>query len=87
MKIFIRIVIVILAISFIAVSCNFNKVPEKKFPYYVVITNGSGYDFNQSVVYCDSVSMISKTEAISWVNGSKMKIFADGIFIFSNIKK
>ena len=43
----------------------------------VILSNGSGWSYSSTYIDIDSIQMISKEEAFIWINGSKMKIYAD----------
>jgi len=70
---------IIIILTFALFSCNDNTNHVKKTTMYLY--NGSGW--NKSVVpfECDSVKMLSKSEAIYWVNGFESKAYAELITI------
>ena len=43
----------------------------------VILSNGSGWSYSSTFIDIDSIQMLSKEEAFIWINGSKMKIYAD----------
>lgn len=65
-------IILLIGITITLFSCN-----SKKFK--LTICNGSGLQYMENYVYCDSFQMISTTEADIYVNGTKMNIKADKV--------
>jgi hypothetical protein len=69
----------ILLIVFLAVSCQEAK-NKKEYKFYLVTKSGNFSTY----INCDSVTMVSHTEAFIWVDGTKSKIVADRINIGTN---
>lgn len=63
--------ITILSITLLSLTSCDNR------EFKVIITNGYGLSYTETWLYCDSVQMISTTEADVWIDGKKMKIYAD----------
>lgn len=62
-------------------ACTYqNKDTNKKFGVIQVNDNG----WSTATVWCDSVTMVSKTQATIFVDGIKSQIFADEIKVYSN---
>lgn len=74
-------IIIILASAFLF-GCSGYK--NEMFPFSVIQKNGSGLSSEYIFLSCDSATMISKQEAIAWVKGTKIKVFADQITISTN---
>ena len=60
-------------------SCNEDSPHVKETTIY--LHNGSGWSATTSSFVCDSVKMLSKSEAIYWVNGKQSKAYADYLTI------
>lgn len=45
--------------------------------FKLITSNGNGFTYTETWMYCDSFQMISTTEADVWVDGKKMKVYAD----------
>ena len=63
--------ITILSIAILSLTSCDNR------EFKLIVTNGSGLSYTETWLYCDSVQMISTTEADVWIDGKKMKIYAD----------
>jgi hypothetical protein len=59
------------------VSCS-TGLPRK---YRVFVSNGSGWGKSATYIDCDSATMISKTEAIIYIDGHTSHIYAEGILL------
>ena len=70
--------ITILSITLLSLTSCQNR------EFKVIVTNGSGIYTTETWLYCDSVQMISITEADVWIDGKKMKIYADKGIRISN---
>lgn len=79
-KLEIKICIILLAVALI--SCS--KPTVKNRPLSLVSVNGSGWERTTSYLKCDSVQMVSTSEAYAWVDGVKMKIVAEKLRVCSN---
>lgn len=71
--------LVLVAVIFI--GCESRKITK---PLTLVSTNGSGWSMTSSYLRCDSVQMVSTTEAYVWIDGSKMKVVAENVRVYSN---
>lgn len=65
-------------ILFIVLLCSCNT---KKYPVSIKCINGMGYSSECSRIYCDSVQMISISEAYVWIDGTKIRVVASTINI------
>jgi hypothetical protein len=60
-------------------SCNEPSYHVKETTIY--LHNGSGWSATTSSFRCDSVKMLSKSEAIYYVGGKELKVYADYLTI------
>ena len=60
-------------------SCNDSSSHVKETTIY--LHNGSGWSATTSSFRCDSVKMLSRSEAIYWVDGKLSKVYADYLTI------
>lgn len=74
----------ILSILLLAALMSCNSSEQKKYPLSVVQKNGKGITADYIFLYCDSASMISKTEAVAYRDGIKIRVFADQVSIHNN---
>ena len=76
----------ILLITVLLASCctNSDIKVEKKRLFYVSTQNGHGCNSYYSDFTCDSINMLSDTSAIAYIDGTRVKIFADRITISIN---
>jgi len=69
-------------------GCSNDPNPDpniKVFPLTFVSENSNSWgSTSTSYVGCDSVQFISSKEAFVWRNGTKMKIIADKVRVYSN---
>lgn len=63
--------ITILSIALLSLTSCQNR------EFKLIISNGNGFTYTETWMYCDSFQMISTTEADVWVDGKKMKVYAD----------
>jgi len=61
-------------------SCNEDRIYHGK-ETTIYLHNGSGWSKSISSFTCDSVKMLSKSEAIYWVDGKQSKAYADYLTI------
>lgn len=53
--------------------------------YRLIVCNGSGFNYMETFIYCDSFEMISTNEVKFWVDGKEQKVLAtDGIRVETN---
>ena len=64
-------------------SCN-DDAPNKKYPYSVKQKNGTGWSSEYTFLGCDSATMVTQKEAIAYIGGTKIRVFADQITISTN---
>jgi hypothetical protein len=66
-------------LTFCLFSCNENTNHVKETKIYLY--NGSGWGKSITTLSCDSAKMLSKSEAIYWINGHESKVYADFVTI------
>jgi len=71
--------IITLILGFVT-SCRIENNHKMK----VHMSNGIGWHKSSSEVYCDSVTMVNKNNAIVYINGYKSTIYADVILLVNN---
>jgi hypothetical protein len=67
----------VILLTFALISCS-KKEPEPKLEgWYLRVEYDKGWSW--STIKCDSLQMVSKTEAFVWVNGKKVRIIGDSL--------
>jgi hypothetical protein len=89
MKKFLTFILFILIIF--NISCNDQNTIERRNnaqsrDYIMMIMTSNKSDL-QYKIYCDSLYMINSKEAFIWINGRKMKIYAETLIPYSNLEK
>lgn len=69
----------LIIVTFFLFSCNVNTESLRETKVY--LHNGSGWSQSITTLTCDSAKMLSKSEAIYWVNGFESKVYADFVTI------
>lgn len=69
----------LLALVFLA-SCR--QASERKM--FVWLKYDNGLDYSETKIYCDSVQMVTKSEAYIFIDGVKQRIVADRVRPCSN---
>ena len=71
-----------LLVAVFIISCNNSKT--KRRPLTLVSENGDYWGWSASHIDCDSVQFISEQAAWIWRDGTKMKIIAQKVRVYSN---
>ncbi len=61
----------------VLVSCGNSQNPQCR-KWRLGYNNDNGWTGGH--LYCDSLTMVSKTEAIIWIDGAKTKVIAEALF-------
>jgi hypothetical protein len=74
-----KIKIIIALILGLVTSCRIENSHKMK----VYMSNGDRWHRSSTELYCDSVTMVNKNNAIVYINGYKSTIYADVILLIN----
>jgi hypothetical protein len=64
-------------------SCEDKENKYPKYRYLVRTTHDNNWT-SSAIIRCDSLNMINQTNAILWIDGRKMDLYAPEIRIYDN---
>ena len=81
----IRILMYVVLFAIFFASCNTKTTtPTKKHPTKKYIVKAENAEKLSARIECDSVTMITQTEIIIWIDGREMKMIAPSFKIYDN---
>jgi hypothetical protein len=78
--------LVIFLIVFLMIPIRKDEV-QSDYKFIIEVTNyKAGFYPETTNIYCDSIEIFSKEEAVAWVDGTSINLFGDDIVV-KNINK